>query len=167
MKAYLYFFSKLIGKRLVQEEAQARDCRGSKDILRNSTKSLKALCYFHKDEVKMVIFVYGKCSTCKAALLFLKELGAALTEKDISKEPPSVAELKQMLSYQNGNLKKLFNTSGLLYKEMQLKEKLQHLSIDEAIALLNRHGMLVKRPFLLGKDFGLLGFNATEWSKKF
>lgn len=114
----------------------------------------------------MIIYVYGKCSTCKAALLFLKGHGVAFTEKEISKEPPSIAELQAMLSYQNGNLKKLFNTSGLLYKEMQLKEKLQDLNIDEAFNLLNQYGMLVKRPFLLGNDFGLLGFKESEWTKK-
>lgn len=114
----------------------------------------------------MIIYVYGKCSTCKTALLFLKGRDVAFIEKEISKEPPSVSELQQMLSYQNGNLKKLFNTSGLLYKEIQLKEKLQELSVNEAFALLNQHGMLVKRPFLLGDDFGLLGFKEIEWSKK-
>ncbi len=114
----------------------------------------------------MIIYVYGKCSTCKSALLFLKKHGVVFTEKEISKTPPSIAELQQMLSYQNGNLKKLFNTSGLLYKEMQLKEKFLDLNTDKAIALLNQHGMLVKRPFLLGSDFGLLGFKESEWSKK-
>jgi arsenate reductase (glutaredoxin) len=114
----------------------------------------------------MIIYVYEKCSTCKAALLFLKEHRVAFTKKEISKEPPSVIELRQMLNYQNGNLKKVFNTSGLLYKEMELKEKLQNLNVDEAFALLNQHGMLVKRPFLLGDDFGLLGFKENEWSKK-
>lgn len=113
----------------------------------------------------MIIYIYGKCSTCKAALLFLKEHKIAFTEKEISTGPPSIAELQRMLHYQNGDLKKLFNTSGLLYKEMQLKEKLQDLSVGEALALLNQHGMLVKRPFLLGDDFGLLGFKETEWSK--
>lgn len=114
----------------------------------------------------MIIYVYEKCSTCKAALHFLKEHKVAFTKKEISKEPPSVAELQQMLDYQNGNLKKLFNSSGLLYKEMHLKEKLPSLSVDEAFTLLNQHGMLVKRPFLLGPDFGLLGFQEAEWSKK-
>ena len=114
----------------------------------------------------MIIYVYGKCSTCKAALLFLKKHKVAFIEKEISNEPPSVLELQQMLDYQDGNLKKLFNTSGLLYKKMGLKEKLQNLNIDQAFALLNQHGMLVKRPFLLGSDFGLLGFKETEWSKK-
>lgn len=114
----------------------------------------------------MIIYVYGKCSTCKAALLFLKNHKVSFTEKEISKEPPSFGELQQMLDYQNGNLKKLFNTSGLLYKEMGLKDKLESLSIDKAFALLNQHGMLVKRPFLLGDDFGLLGFKEIEWSQK-
>jgi arsenate reductase len=113
----------------------------------------------------MIIYIYGKCSTCKAALLFLKGHGVAFTEKEISKEPPSIAELQQMLHYQDGDLKKLFNTSGLLYKEMELKEKLQNLNVNEAFALLTQHGMLVKRPFLLGSDFGLLGFKEAEWSK--
>lgn len=115
----------------------------------------------------MIIYVYGKCSTCKAALLFLKEHKVACVAKEISIEPPSIAELQKMLDYQNAHLNKLFNTSGLLYKEMQLKEKLQNLSVAEAFALLNQHGMLVKRPFLLGEDFGLLGFKKTEWSQKF
>lgn len=88
-------------------------------------------------------------------------------EKDISKESPSIVELQRMLSYQNGNLKKLFNTSGLLYQEMHLKDKLHNLSTDEAFALLNQYGMLVKRPFLIGDHFGFIGFKETEWSKKF
>lgn len=75
-------------------------------------------------------------------------------------------ELKQMLNYQNCSLKKLFNTSGLVYKEMGLKDKLPHLSIHQALTLLSQHGMLVKRPFLLGDNFGLLGFKETEWSLK-
>lgn len=99
----------------------------------------------------MIIYIYGKCSTCRAALSFLKTKGIVCTEKEISKVTPSIAELQKMLDYQNGNLKKLFNTSGLLYKEMELKEKLQDLKIEDAFALLNQHGMLVKRPFLLGR----------------
>lgn len=114
----------------------------------------------------MIIYVYEKCSTCKAAILFLKEHKVAFTKKEISKESPSIAELHQMLNYQNSNLKNLFNSSGLLYKKMGLKEKFQNLNIDEAFALLSQHGMLVKRPFLLGHNFGLLGFKKIEWSKK-
>lgn len=115
----------------------------------------------------MIVYVYGKCSTCKTALRFLKERGVAVHVKEMTKEPPSIAELHQMLEYQKGNLKKLFNTSGLLYKETQLKEKLQDLSVEKALELLHQNGMLVKRPFLLGNHFGITGFNETEWSKKF
>lgn len=113
----------------------------------------------------MILYIYGKCSTCKQALLILKQHKVACTIKEVTIEPPSIAELKQMLKYQNGNLKKLFNTSGLLYKEMQLSEKLENMPLDEALALLTNNGMLVKRPFLLGHDFGLTGFNETTWSK--
>ena len=114
----------------------------------------------------MIVYVYGKCSTCKTALLFLKKRGVAFIEKEITDTPPTVVELNQMLKYQNGNLKKLFNTSGLLYKEMKLSEKLEAMPLDEALMLLSKHGMLVKRPFLLGDNFGLLGFKETEWSNK-
>ncbi len=114
----------------------------------------------------MILYIYGKCSTCKQALNFLEQHKALFAVKEITKEPPSIAELHQMLKYQNGNLKKLFNTSGLLYKEMQLSEKLESMSLDQALALLNQQGMLVKRPFLLGEHFGLTGFNETEWLKQ-
>jgi len=114
----------------------------------------------------LTIYVYGKCSTCKQALQFLKNLQLPLIEKEITNTPPSLPELQQMLAYYNGNVKKLFNTSGLLYKEMQLAEKLPNLSLDQALLLLNQHGMLVKRPFLLGKNFGSTGFNAAEWSTR-
>lgn len=112
----------------------------------------------------MIVYVYGKCSTCKNALQFLKQRGIKFTEKEITATPPSLAELRRMLKYQNGNLKKLFNTSGLLYKEMQLSGKLDSMPQDEALALLHKHGMLVKRPFVLGEDFGLTGFREAAWS---
>ncbi|MDP1835755.1 MAG: Spx/MgsR family RNA polymerase-binding regulatory protein [Chlamydiales bacterium] len=113
----------------------------------------------------MIVYVYGKCSTCKDALRFLRDRNVTFTVKEISTDPPSIAELQQMLDYQDGSLKKLFNTSGLLYKEMRLAEKFSDLSIAQAFALLNQHGMLVKRPFVLGNDFGLLGFKESEWPK--
>lgn len=113
----------------------------------------------------MRIYVYGKCSTCKDALKFLQEHHVKATVKEITQEPPSIEELKRMLTYQEGNLKKLFNTSGNLYKEMDLKEKLEGLSQSQALDLLHQHGMLVKRPFVLGEGFGLLGFKEKEWEK--
>lgn len=86
-------------------------------------------------------------------------------EKDITKETPSIIELKKMLAFQENAIKKLFNTSGLLYKEMDLKNKLPHLDQDQALQLLASNGMLIKRPFLIGKDFGLVGFKESIWEK--
>ena len=114
----------------------------------------------------MIVYLYEKCSTCKAALDFLKKRGLVFQVKEVTKETPSLLQLQQMLDYHNGNLVKLFNTSGILYKEMQLKELLPRLSVDEAFALLHQHGMLIKRPFLLGADFGFVGFKEAEWTKK-
>lgn len=114
----------------------------------------------------MILYIYSKCSTCQNALKFLERKNISFVRKEIVETPPSVEELRTMFDYQDGHLKKLFNTSGLLYKKLELKDKLQNLNIDQAFALLHQHGMLVKRPFLLGDDFGLLGFKETEWSQK-
>jgi arsenate reductase (glutaredoxin) len=113
----------------------------------------------------MIVYIYSKCSTCQKALRFLEnnKIEESITVREITKTPPSIEELKRMLKFQNENLKKLFNTSGQLYRELQLNEKLKDMTIDEALTLLNTHGMLVKRPFLIGKDFGLTGFKEGEW----
>lgn len=116
--------------------------------------------------IAMILYIYSKCSTCQSALKFLEQKNISFVRKEIVETPPSVEELHRMLQYVNGDLKKIFNTSGLLYREMQLTEKLKSISTEEAILLLSQHGMLVKRPFLLGDDFGLLGFKEPEWSKK-
>lgn len=113
----------------------------------------------------MIIYVYSKCSTCQKALRFLNEKKIQCTVKEIKIEPPSKIELQTMLNYLKGDLKKLFNTSGDLYREMHLSEKLKEMSLDESLELLTNHGMLVKRPFLLSDDFGLTGFNETKWSE--
>lgn len=113
----------------------------------------------------MILYIYSKCSTCQNALKFLKRKNISFVHKEIVETPPSVEELRTMLDYVDGNLKKIFNTSGQLYREMQLTEKLKPMSEEDAILLLHQYGMLVKRPFLLGDDFGLLGFKEAEWSK--
>lgn len=113
----------------------------------------------------MRLYIYNKCSTCKDAVSFLKQLGVQAETREITLTPPSIEELNAMLLYQKGNLKKLFNTSGNLYREMGLTEKLEKMPLNKALELLNSHGMLVKRPFLLGKDFGLVGFKEAEWAK--
>ena len=115
----------------------------------------------------MILYIYSKGSTCQKAVRFLESKKAKFKIKEIVQEPPSVEELQKMLDYKEGNLKKIFNTSGDLYREMQLSEKLNHMPFSQALLLLSQHGMLVKRPFLLGKNFGLTGFNETEWDKKF
>jgi arsenate reductase (glutaredoxin) len=113
----------------------------------------------------MILYVYGKCSTCKTAQFYLKTKGVEYTLKEITLNPPSLEELQLMLKHQGGNLKKLFNTSGNLYKEMQLSEILKEMPLEEALTLLSQNGMLVKRPFLLSNIWGLTGFNEAEWSK--
>jgi arsenate reductase len=114
----------------------------------------------------MIIYVYSKCSTCQEAIRFLEQKKIAFTRKEITETPPSIKELQMMLKYANGNLKKLFNSSGQLYREMQMTEKLKEMPEKDALKLLSQHGMLVKRPFLLGEDFGLIGFKESEWSQK-
>ena len=113
----------------------------------------------------MRAYLHPKCSTCKNALKFLqthfKKNQYELV--DITKRPPSQAELKKMLKFYDGNIKKLFNTSGQLYRQLNLTEKLKIMSNEDALLLLANNGMLVKRPFLVGKEFGLVGFNEAAW----
>ena len=115
----------------------------------------------------MILYLHKKCSTCQKALDFLtvKKLGIEVV--DITQRAPSVEELQRMLKFQNGNIKKLLNTSGLLYREMNLSKKIAEMSELEVLELLSRHGMLVKRPFLLGNSLGLLGFKEVEWAQSF
>jgi arsenate reductase len=115
----------------------------------------------------MILFLYSKCSTCQKALKFLENKKISPIIKDIVNCPPTIDELKQMFHFQNNTITKLLNTSGLLYREMQLSKKIREMSPDEIFTLLSHHGMLVKRPFLLADDFGLTGFNEAEWMLKF
>lgn len=114
----------------------------------------------------MIVYLHSKCSTCQSAKHFLEEKNIAVIIKDITKEPPSIEELQKMLDFQKGNLTKLLNTSGQLYREMQLSKKIKDMTSSEVLPLLSHNGMLVKRPFLLGKDFGLTGFKEEVWSQK-
>lgn len=85
----------------------------------------------------------------------------------IRETPPKKTELKKMLGYLNGDSKRLFNTSGGDYKELSLKDKLPKMSLDEQFELLSKNGNLVKRPFVLGENFGLVGFKEEEWDEVF
>jgi arsenate reductase len=116
--------------------------------------------------MKIKVYEYEGCSTCRKALKFLDARGVAYEKAPIVRSPPSTAELKRMLA-RAGDLKRLFNTSGVLYREMKLGDKLKTLTEDQALALLAKHGKLVKRPFVLLEDRGLLGFKEAEWSAAF
>jgi arsenate reductase len=112
------------------------------------------------------VYQYDGCSTCKNALKFLDARKANYEKIAIVEHPPTEAELKKMLSYV-GDLKKLFNTSGQMYRELKVSEKLPKMTESEALKLLAKQGKLVKRPFALGKNFGLVGFKEPEWKKVF
>jgi arsenate reductase len=117
--------------------------------------------------MKSKVYTYRNCDTCRKAIQFLTAKGVEYQEIPIREQPPTKSELKRMLEHYGGDLRKLFNTSGMDYKVLNLKDKLPSLSPDEAIALLNQNGNLVKRPFLLAGDQGLVGFKEAEWSKIF
>ena len=116
--------------------------------------------------MKVTIYEYAKCSTCRKALKFLDSRGVAYEKKPIVDTPPSRAELSRVLA-QLGSVKKLFNTSGELYRELGLSEKLKMMGRDEALSLLAKHGKLIKRPFVLAGDAGLVGFDEARWSEVF
>ena len=117
--------------------------------------------------MKKVLFLeYPKCSTCQKAKRWLDEHGVAYEDRHIVENNPTVAELKTWLSLSGGDIKKLFNTSGLKYKALNLKEKLPNMSEEEQIELLATDGMLVKRPLLVGEDFVVAGFKSEIWQSK-
>lgn len=116
--------------------------------------------------MKLIVYVYKNCGTCRKALKFLDEHSIPHSVVPIRETPPTVEEIRRMLRYQGGALRRLFNTSGQDYKDLGLKDRLSTMTEDEAIALLAAHGNLVKRPFVLGDGFGLLGFQKDEWSDR-
>lgn len=114
----------------------------------------------------MLVLVYRKCSTCLKALKWLDENGVDYVERPMKEENPGYEELKEWYQKSGLPLKKFFNTSGLLYKEMKLKDKIPEMSEQEQLKLLATDGMLVKRPLVVGDDFVLTGFKEAEWSEK-
>lgn len=111
----------------------------------------------------MTFIHYPKCTTCKKAMAYLTAQGAAFEARDIKAENPTEAELRQWHRQSGLPLKRFFNTSGLQYKALELKDKLPSMSEDEQYALLATDGMLVKRPILLCGDKVLVGFKEAEW----
>ena len=114
----------------------------------------------------MLVLVYHKCSTCQKALKWLDEHKIFFEERPIIEENPTYEELKEWYEKSGMPLKKFFNTSGMLYKQMNLKDKLPEMSEDEQLKLLATDGMLVKRPLVVGEDFVLTGFREKEWEEK-
>ena len=114
----------------------------------------------------MIFICYSKCSTCKKAKKWLDEQDIKYTERHIVDNNPSYEELKEWYNKSGLPLKRFFNTSGLLYKEMQLKDKLPTMNEEEQLKLLATNGMLVKRPLVVNGDMVLIGFKEAEWAEK-
>lgn len=114
----------------------------------------------------MLFVQYPKCSTCRKAKKWLDAHHIAYTERHIAENNPSYDELKKWHKKSGLPLKRFFNTSGVLYKEMQLKDKLPSMSEEEQLRLLATDGMLVKRPLIIGENGILVGFKEEEWAEK-
>ena len=114
----------------------------------------------------MLFVWYPKCSTCQKAKAWLDEHGVEYTARDIKEENPTQEELRAWHGKSGLPLRRFFNTSGLLYKGLELKTKLPQMSEDQQYALLAQYGMLVKRPLVVGEDFVLTGFKEAEWKEK-
>lgn len=115
---------------------------------------------------KMTFVCYPRCTTCQKAQKWLTERGLAFDIRDIKENNPTEAELRKWHELSGLPLKRFFNTSGLKYKELALKDKLPTMSEDEQYKLLATDGMLVKRPILVGDNFVLVGFKEKEWLEK-
>jgi len=113
----------------------------------------------------MLFLCYPRCSTCQKAKKWLDEQGKKYTERHIIENNPTYEELKLWYEMSGLPLKKFFNTSGLKYKELQLKDKLPTMSEDEMLNLLATDGMLVKRPLLVKDDKVLVGFKQAQWEE--
>ena len=114
----------------------------------------------------MQFICYPKCTTCQKARKWLDANGVAYDERHIKDNNPTADELKAWHKQSGLPLKKFFNTSGLQYKALNLKDKLPTMSEEEQFALLASDGMLVKRPLLIGDDFMLVGFKENEWQAR-
>ena len=115
----------------------------------------------------MILFIeYPKCTTCQKAKKWLDEKGIEYSDRHIKEDNPTYDELKKWHEISGLPLKKFFNTSGLLYKSMNLKDKIPEMSEDEQLKLLASDGMLVKRPLIVGDDYALTGFKAEEWENR-
>lgn len=114
----------------------------------------------------MLFVCYPKCTTCQKAKKWLTEKGISFEERDIKTENPTKEELEAWYKKSGLPLKRFFNTSGMKYKELQLKDKLPSMTEEEQLELLASDGMLVKRPLLVGEDYAVPGFKEAVWMEK-
>jgi arsenate reductase len=113
----------------------------------------------------LTVYIYQKCSTCRDAVKWLDEHGVAHQTKAIRETPPSPGELKSALKLLGGDIRKLFNTTGMDYRALGMKDKLPAMSEAERVMMLSQNGNLVKRPFVVGNGIALAGFNPEIWGK--
>jgi arsenate reductase len=113
----------------------------------------------------MLFICYPKCSTCKKAKKWLDEQNIKYTERHIADDNPSYNELNDWYKKSGLSLRKFFNTSGMIYREMKLKDKLPTMSEEEQLKLLSTDGMLVKRPLVIKEDTVLVGFKEDDWKE--
>lgn len=118
-------------------------------------------------EIMIKFICYPKCTTCQRAKKWLEDNKIEYELRDIKLDNPTLEELTEWYKKSGLPIKKLFNTSGLLYKSLDLKNRLLEMSEDEMLKLLATDGMLVKRPLLIGDDFVLVGFKEVEWYNEF
>lgn len=113
--------------------------------------------------MKKLLLCYPKCSTCRKAVSWLEENGIEFDYRDIKLENPDKEELKKIHALSRVPLKKFFNTSGLIYRESGLKDKINDMSDEDMYELLSTDGMLVKRPILIADEHVMVGFKESEW----
>jgi arsenate reductase len=113
---------------------------------------------------KLLIYTLAQCSTCKDATKWLRAQKIDFEERAIRETPPTVAELRAVLAAQNGQIGKLFNSSGIEYRALKMAEKLPAMSEAEKLKLLAGNGSLVKRPFVVGQGIGLVGWDEAKWT---
>ena len=114
----------------------------------------------------MLFICYPKCTTCKKAGKWLDDNGISYEERDIKEDHPTRDELEEWYRQSGLPLKKFFNTSGMLYREMKLKDRLPEMTEEEQLDLLSTDGMLVKRPLMIDGETILVGFREAEWTEK-
>ena len=115
--------------------------------------------------IKIELIWYSKCSTCKKARKYLEDNNYNFNLRDIIEETPTKDELKEYISLSNKNINNFFNTSGLIYRELKLKDKLNDMSTEEKLNLLVSNAKLIKRPILVCNNKVLVGFREKEWSE--